>query len=239
MISCSCPASTRAAEWEWTERNPVADYLRKQGRRSPLKRKVRRERYLSHAEETRLENAAAAYLALPGQPSQRLERQMAVAAIWVSIDQGLRRGELTAALRDHVDRDKGQHGELFVPRADGPLNDGPVKSEPRRIPLFERARRYLDMLPVHPEAPWIFWHGRGQRYGKFDQALDKLCALAGITGLTWHDLRRTCGCRLLQDRRWPIERVSQFLGHQNVQVTREHYAFLNVEHLHEEMKRSG
>jgi hypothetical protein len=45
------------------------------------------------------------------------------------------------------------------------------------------------------------------------------------------------GCRRLQDSRWPIERVLQFPGHQNLQVTREHSAFLNVEHLHADMKR--
>jgi integrase len=232
---------SQAAVWQWTNgRNPVADYMRMQGRKSKLKRKVRRTRYLTLAEEARLVAAAHAYLAQPGQPSQQHERLMSVAAIFVSIDQGLRRGELTAALRDHIDRGKGEHGEWYIPRCDDPDEDGPNKSEPRRIPLFKRAREWLDKLPVHPEAPWVFWHGLGQRYGTFDQVLRKLCERAGITDhVTWHDLRRTCGCRRLQDDRWDITRVSQFLGHQDVSTTLAHYAFLSVENLHEEMKRSG
>jgi integrase len=230
---------TQAATWEWTERNPVAAFMARQKAKSGLKRKVKRQRVLSHDEETRLEKAAEAYLAQPGQASQRHERLMAVAAVFVSLDQGVRLGELTAMLHTHVDRAKGAHGELFIPQCDGPDESGPVKSEPRSIPLFARARRYIDMLPKHAEAPWVLWHGRGQQYSQLRQAFGKMLAKAKIAGLTWHDLRRTCGCRLLQDKRWPMDRVSQFLGHKDIKVTREHYAWLEVEHLHSELQRSS
>src|SRR5262245_3033277 len=59
---------------------------------------------------------------------------------------------------------------------------------------------------------------------------------------TWHQgadvvrSTRTSRCRRMQDDRWPIERLSQFLGCKTLQIAREHYAFLNAEHLRAEMK---
>jgi integrase len=53
-----------------------------------------------------------------------------------------------------------------------------------------------------------------------------------IPKLIWHDLRRTCGCRLLQDYQLPMEAVSKWLGHSSVKVTEKAYAFLEVKHLH-------
>ena len=226
---------TQCTVWEWTERNPVAAYMAKQKAKSGLKQRVSRKRYLSAEERRRLEEAAEVYLAQPAKPSQRHERLMTVAAVFVSINQGVRRGELTALLRTDIDRARGAHGELCVRAED----DGASKSEPRRLPLFPRARRWLDQLPAHPEAPWVFWHGLGRRYGKFQTGFRTLLELAGIEGVTWHDLRRTCGCVLLQELRWDMKRVSEFLGHSNTEITEEHYAFLRTEDLHAEMHRSS
>lgn len=50
--------------------------------------------------------------------------------------------------------------------------------------------------------------------------------------LIWHDLRRTCGCRLLQDRGLSMKAVSEWLGHESVTTTEKAYAFLKIEHLH-------
>lgn len=44
--------------------------------------------------------------------------------------------------------------------------------------------------------------------------------------------RRTCGCRLLQDHRLPMEQVSQWLGHASLAQTQRAYAFLKVDNLH-------
>jgi len=53
-----------------------------------------------------------------------------------------------------------------------------------------------------------------------------------IPDIIWHDLRRTCGCRLLQDHGLSMEQVSKWLGHASVQQTEKVYAFLEVKHLH-------
>ena len=39
-----------------------------------------------------------------------------------------------------------------------------------------------------------------------------------IPHLIWHDLRCTCGCRLLQDHKMSMEEVSKWLGHSSVKV---------------------
>ena len=54
----------------------------------------------------------------------------------------------------------------------------------------------------------------------------------------WHDLRRTCGCRLLQDRKFAMEEVSKWLGHSSTKVTEQHYAFLHIDQLDEAVERS-
>jgi len=54
-----------------------------------------------------------------------------------------------------------------------------------------------------------------------------------IPNLRWHDLRRTCGCRLLQDLKLSMEEVSKWLGHASIEQTEKAYAFLEVEHLRE------
>ena len=53
--------------------------------------------------------------------------------------------------------------------------------------------------------------------------------------LTWHDLRRTCGVRLLRDRRMSMEDVQLWLGHDDIRVTQESYAFLSEEDLVERL----
>ena len=53
--------------------------------------------------------------------------------------------------------------------------------------------------------------------------------------LRWHDLRRTCGVRLLRDRRMSMEEVQLWLGHEDIQVTQDSYAFLEEEDLQERL----
>jgi integrase len=52
--------------------------------------------------------------------------------------------------------------------------------------------------------------------------------LSDIEPLSWHDLRRTCGCRLLQDYQRSRGQVSKWLGHASISVTERNYAFLTV-----------
>jgi integrase/recombinase XerD len=68
-------------------------------------------------------------------------------------------------------------------------------------------------------------------------ALKAAARKAGIEDLTLHDLRRTCGCRLLQDYGASMEVVSRWLGHSSIVVTERCYAFLRVEDLHRAIEK--
>lgn len=59
-----------------------------------------------------------------------------------------------------------------------------------------------------------------------------------IPDLIWHDLRRTCGCRLLQVWKMSMEEVSKWLGHSSVTQTEKVYAFLEVKQLHDAVATS-
>ncbi len=84
--------------------------------------------------------------------------------------------------------------------------------------------------------------GLSQRYSPSSptmwEALGKACKRAGLPRIAWHDLRRTCGSRLLQDRGLTMDEVAKWLGHSSVRVTERHYAFLRVEHLHRALARN-
>jgi integrase len=89
---------------------------------------------------------------------------------------------------------------------------------------------------------WVFHRIDGNRCSKHSsyvwESFKKIVKHAGIEDLTIHDLRRTCGCRLLQDRRMSMEEVSKWLGHSSIRVTERVHAFLEVEHLHRAVERT-
>lgn len=113
-------------------------------------------------------------------------------------------------------------------------------------------RRYTDLLPalltIASGGRWRYIHNATYLAHKAakaggpavtDKVLARIAAEADaqawadpIPDLIWHDLRRTCGCRLLQDHKLPIEQVSRWLGHSSTQITERAYAFLDVRHLH-------
>ena len=84
-----------------------------------------------------------------------------------------------------------------------------------------------------PNVPFVFVSRRtGTRYTQIARGLYAAAKRAGITDLRWHDLRRTCGCRLIQDYRADLIHVSRWLGHTTTAMTERTYAFLRIEDLH-------
>lgn len=77
--------------------------------------------------------------------------------------------------------------------------------------------------------------GAADREPAFDlhevEELDAAPRSAGIEDLRWHDLRRTCGCRLLQVHGLSMEQARDWLGHSSVITTEKIYAFLTVDDL--------
>jgi integrase len=192
-------------EWEWCDANPVPAYMKRRKRRG-LKEAPARTRYLSHFEEGALLANAT--------PAVRT-------AIEFAIDTGLRRGEQFGLTWEKVDL---QAKAIWL--------DGNTKSgKPRRVPLLPRTAQILAQMPRHIRSPYVFRHKNGDRLNNMEKGLKGARRRAGVRALSWRDLRRTCGCRLLQDHGKSMEAVKEWLGHSSVLVTERHYAFLEFEHI--------
>lgn len=213
-LACLSSMMSLAEEEEWITGNPVRAFLRQRGKRG-LTESPPKTRYLSHEEEQTV---------IADAPSDRA-RQLIVFAI----DTGLRRAEQFQIRWRDVDL-----SERFITvRAELAKS-----AKSRRVPILDRTHRLLSLMfmsgpdpsapvfaretgdPYSPRSPWVW-----EQLQKASTALDE--------HVSWHDLRRTCGCRLLNDYGLSMHDVSVWLGHSSVMVTERHYAFLKSERLRE------
>lgn len=195
---------------DWVEINPVSVYMLSRRRHGALRQGAPKTRYLSHEEEKALLHASPAVLRF---------------ALILSIDLGFRREELFGLKWADIDFVKGE--VTLAP-------ERTKNHKGRTIPLLPRATQELRMALKHGE--YVVSQPNGKRYFDMRHMLETARKKAGISYVSWHDLRRTCGCRLLQDHGMPIERVSKWLGHSSVGVTEKSYAFLEIQHLHNAIK---
>lgn len=223
-LQCLSSVFTVAADFELCDVNPAAAFIKAHGRRGTLVNSPPRTRYLSHDEETRILHYAIARAADP-EAIRRKEKAMIAAAIALYIDLGFRAQELLNARRSWVDLAR---NEITVPR------EFSKSGEPRTIPLFARARRIIEMLPENKHTDLLLWRCEtGRKFRDLNKTVQAIGAGAGVFGFDVHDLRRTCGCRLLQDHRMTMAEVSRWLGHASTEQTESTYAFLKTENLHD------
>lgn len=203
-LACLSSMFASAIDWEWVEANPVPAFLRKRSKRG-LKEAPPRTRYLSETEEARLLEHATDGV-----------RE----AIALSIDTGLRQGELFGLTWRQVDLETGTITTTTQTKS----------GRARHVPVPERAGTILGTLPRRPDCPYVLWNpDTGTRYVHMIKGLKAAARRAKIKDLRWHDLRRTAGCRWLQRDRRSMEEVSILLGHSSVLVTERVYAFLEGE----------
>lgn len=211
-LACLSSMFGCAAEWEWVEYNPVPAFMRSRKKRG-LRESPPKTRYLTVDEEVKLLAAARGDNITPALHD----------AICIAIDTGMRREEQFSLTRAQVSADRNQIE----------LTQGTKNSKPREIPLLPRAAKILAQIPAHIRSGHIFTNLETEtRFTHLNRGLAGAAKRAGIRPLTWHDLRRTCGCRLLQDHGLSMEEVSRWLGHSSTEVTEKRYAFLETEHLH-------
>lgn len=218
-LACLSSILTFAIERDLAEANPVAAFLKSRRRRG-LPDSAPRTRWLTLAEEA----------ALVAQ-CRRAQAEM----IRFAIDTGLRRTEQTHLVWDEVDLAR---GVIVIPPGRA------KKGRERQVALLPRAAALLAGLPRHPASPYVFWRGmrfpgqtwkgratasEGDPYLRLEQGLKAAAKRAGLRPIIWHDLRRTHGCRLLQDHGWTLDLVRDQLGHSSVAQTERAYAFLKVE----------
>lgn len=212
-LACLSSLMSSAEDWEWIDHNPIPLYMRRRRKRG-FKEAPPRQRYLSHIEETALLSHAT--------PAVRQ-------AIIFALDTGLRREEQFGLRWDQLDLARGRI------RLDRNTKSG----VPREIPLFGRAARLPAQLPRHIRSPYLFWHEDGRRYMNMEKGLKAAARRAGIKDLRWHDLRRTFGCRRLQDDGLSMEQVKELLGHHSVTVTERSYAFLSMDDIANSLTKTG
>jgi integrase/recombinase XerD len=165
-----------------------------------------RTRYLSKKEEERLIAAATGHL-----------KPMIIFAI----ETGMRFEEQFSLEHSQINHDR---REITLTKT--------KTNNPRVIPLTDRSAQILAQLPRHPWASLVFHKEDGTRYHTLKRSFASAARRAGIQNLRWHDLRRTCGCRLIQEYGLDLYKVSRWLGHKTVAVTERAYAFLRIDDLH-------
>lgn len=192
---------------DWVEEgfNPVKGYLRKRAKRG-LKEGQPRTRYFSHAEEE-------AMLKLAKLPLRE--------AIMLAIDTGLREQELFSLTWPQIDLLN------CTIRTTKDTKNGRARS----VPVPERSAQFLAQWKAKNTGPvaslYVFHKSRGQRFKNFYRSFKTLTRRLGFGEVQWHDLRRTAGCRWLQDYGKSLHEVSVLLGHSSYAVTERSYAFLD------------
>jgi integrase len=203
-LACLSSLLTSAIDWEWLKENPVPGYLRRRAKRG-LKEGQAKTRYLTEAEEKKLLDAAS------DEPRQ---------AMMLALDTGLRLNELFDLKWSQVDLEKGV------------ISTGTVTKSGRNrvVPVPARSAQILRSLKRYPKVPYVLVNPDTEtRFVTMQTALRGARRRAGIAHVTWHDLRRTAGCRWLQRDGRTLAEVSMLLGHSSVLVTEKSYAFLNEE----------
>lgn len=218
-LACLSSILTSCEEWDWIEdgKNIVPGYLKRRAKRG-LKESPPRTRYLTHDEEDKILDKATAIV-----------RQ----AIMLSIDTGLRQQELFSLTWAQIDLSRNVIATTTK-----------TKSGRRRIvPFTSRSAHFLaqwkaqpirrvqrrGILPPIVASVFVFRHEDGERILHMDKGFHAAAKRAGVQDVKWHDLRRTAGCRWLQDDGRSMEEVSSLLGHSSVEVTETRYAFLENE----------
>lgn len=221
-LMCLSSLFSCAQEWLWADANPISTFIRRAKKRG-LDEAPPRTRFLSHDEETAIFDYIAGKRSSVKGNRDTHAWLMCEAAIACAIDTGLRSDEQFGLELPHLDL-KAREVTVSQQRA--------KSSRLRTVPLFDRTHALLAALPRSGHTKHVFWRTDGRRYRRMYHQLQGIIEDLGIEHVEWHDLRRTCGVRLLRDHHMSIERVSLWLGHSNINITERTYAFLSVDDLH-------
>jgi integrase/recombinase XerD len=221
-LMCLSSLFSCATDWEWVTVNPVSAYLRKAKKRGLVEAEPR-SRFCAHDEEAKILDRVQHKRATVKGDRDTHGWLMFEAALMVAIDTGL--------------RDQEQFGlewpQVNLKAREVTITWRSAKSmRSRTVPLLGRSLKALTDLPRSKHSQYVFWHGQGQRYLNMYRQLQRIVEKLELPHMEWHDLRRTCGVRLLRDHHMSMDRVSLWLGHSSISVTEKVYAFLSVDELH-------
>lgn len=210
-LACLSSIFSFAEERDLHEGNPVKSFL-KRGKKRGLSEAESRRRYLTRAEEMALLGKAVPHVR---------------AAVVFAIYSGLRLKEQFTLTWKNVNM---QNGTV---RIDAATAKG---KRTRDVVLLAPALDVLRALPRHIKSDLVFWHADGEPYLHLDRGFKGAARRAKVENVRWHDLRRTHGCRLIQEHGWSLEMVRDQLGHSTIAMTEKAYAFLELD---QRLKRAG
>lgn len=214
-LACLSSIFSYCEDNEWIDdgRNPVPGFLKRRAKRG-LTESPGKRRYLTQGEEAALLQAAG---------------ELTHDAVCVAIDTGLRRSEQLFLTWPQVDLKRGMI-ETTADTKNGKKRWVPLPARSAQI-LAQRRRENLKSF-------YVFAHDDGKPFATFDNGFRAALIRAKLPKATWHDLRRTAGCRWLQRDKRTMEEVAQLLGHGSVAVTEKSYAFLEEETVAQEVSRT-
>jgi integrase len=140
--------------------------------------------------------------------------QQVRAAIWIALYTGMRRGEILALRAQDIGED------AITVRA------GSTKTlRTRTVPIVAQLKPWLACVPLA-----LNFEGLKTGFRRAREA-------AGLSHVTFHDLRRSCGTMMVQAG-VDLYVVSKVLGHSSPAVTAKHYAHLQIDRLADGLKRT-
>lgn len=143
--------------------------------------------------------------------SVSLDNPYLKAVILLGLDAGLRRNEVLTLDWQDIDVDRGvikvqsQHTKT---------------QRSRYVPLCDRLKNELIVLPNYGTSGKIF------PFADFKRSWSTALRIAGIEGLTFHDLRRTFVTRL-SVKGVPLAVASKLAGHSTLSTTQKHYVSMD------------
>ena len=140
-----------------------------------------------------------------------------------ALDTGMRRGEILSMQWRNVDF---ANGLIFIPET--------KNGTPRYVPISDRLRESLKMLPLRVESDYVFAGAPGKGkvgipFHDVRTSFETACRKAGIEGFRFHDLRHTAASHMVM-RGVPLKTVGEILGHKTAAMT-DRYSHLSPEHL--------
>ena len=142
-------------------------------------------------------------------------------AVLLSLNTGLRRGELLKLKWEHVDFDQ---QNLTV------VASTSKTSKTRHVPLNKEALSILRAWKDQPgvKSKYVFCDAEGQPFHDMRTSWEGVLSRAKITNFRWHDLRHTFASNLVM-RDVSLTTVCELLGHSDYKMTLR-YAHLAPEH---------
>lgn len=223
-------ALAKAVEWNFIESNPI-------GKVKPIKvDKSAKVRYLDKEEVTRLRNvlnereekliegrkSANAWRRERGYPELPIDSaDYMKPLILLSINTGLRRGEILNLTWDNIDLAR---AVLTV------IGDTAKSGSTRHIPLNAEALSVLQQWRARACSPLelVFPGKKGDKLKSVKKAWARILKLAEIKSFRWHDLRHHFASKLAMGG-VDLNTIRELLGHSDIQMTLR-YAHLAPQH---------